>query len=96
MAAQDGNQGSGRIANVDENVKPADVDPRDNFGPVTVPEGKYFMMGDNRDQSYDSRYWGFVDRDAIRGRAMVIYWSWDGERKMPRFNRIGRIVHDGS
>ncbi|MGH7934604.1 MAG: signal peptidase I [Candidatus Binataceae bacterium] len=50
---------------------------RDYFGPVTVPAGKYFMMGDNRDRSYDSRFWGFVPRDNVEGRAMFIYWSWN-------------------
>ena len=54
--------------------------PRDNFGPVTVPEGKFFVMGDNRDQSYDSRYWGFADERDVKGKATFIYWSgmkWD-------------------
>ncbi|KHK01617.1 signal peptidase I [Desulfovibrio sp. TomC] len=64
---------------------------RDNFGPITVPAGKYFAMGDNRDESYDSRFWGFVDRDKIRGKAWVIYWSWDGPSDI-RFGRIGRMV----
>ena len=64
---------------------------RDNFGPITVPPGKYFAMGDNRDESYDSRFWGFVDKDKIRGKAWVIYWSWDGPADI-RFDRIGRIV----
>ncbi len=69
--------------------------PRDNFGPITVPAGKLFMMGDNRDRSYDSRFWGFVDDDDVEGRATVIYWSWDGEASsfIPiRWNRFGRIV----
>lgn len=54
--------------------------PRDNFGPVTVPEGKFFVLGDNRDQSYDSRYWGFADERDVKGKATFIYWSgmkWD-------------------
>jgi len=64
---------------------------RDNFGPVTVPEHKYFCMGDNRDESYDSRFWGFVDRDKIKGKAWVIYWSWNGIPNV-RFDRIGMLV----
>ena len=64
---------------------------RDNFGPITVPAGKYFVMGDNRDESYDSRFWGFVDKEKIRGKAWVIYWSWDGPSDI-RLGRIGRMV----
>jgi signal peptidase I len=64
---------------------------RDNFGPITVPPGKYFAMGDNRDESYDSRFWGFVDKDKIRGKAWVIYWSWDGPADI-RWSRIGNLV----
>ncbi|MBD3216830.1 MAG: signal peptidase I [candidate division Zixibacteria bacterium] len=50
---------------------------RDNSYPIVVPEGKYFMMGDNRDNSLDSRMWGFVDREQILGQALIIHWSWD-------------------
>jgi signal peptidase I len=54
------------------------ADVRERYGPVTVPPGEYFMMGDNRDNSQDSRYWGFLRRDYVKGRALVIYWSWEG------------------
>ena len=77
----------------DPQVYPLMVAPRDDFGPVTVPEKQLFVMGDNRDHSYDSRFWGFVDMDAVRGKALLIYWSWDSERHWPRWDRLGDIVH---
>ena len=61
----------------DGNVVDGFVRGRDNMPPVKVPEGKYFVMGDNRDRSYDSRFWGFVDEDAIIGKALFIYFSVD-------------------
>ena len=51
---------------------------RDNFGPVTVPAESYFCMGDNRDMSYDSRFWGTVPAHYVKGRAFLIYWSFGG------------------
>ncbi|MDR1545799.1 MAG: signal peptidase I [Deltaproteobacteria bacterium] len=59
-----------------------------NFGPVTVPEGHYFMLGDNRDFSNDSRGWGFVDASLLRGKAWRLYWSWDSTRGLPFFQRL--------
>jgi signal peptidase I len=66
--------------------------PRDNMLAVTVPQDRYFVMGDNRDRSYDSRFWRFVDRSAIKGLAFIKYWSWDSENFMPRWSRIGRLI----
>jgi len=65
---------------------------RDNFGPVTVPDHSYFMMGDNRDGSYDSRFWGYVHQDEILGKALIIYWSWNHETERPRLGRMGKIL----
>ena len=56
-------------------------DVRERYGPVRVPEGQYFVMGDNRDNSQDSRYWGFLPRHYIKGRALMIYWSYESGRE---------------
>jgi signal peptidase I len=77
---------------VDSLIIPGSVQPRDNFGPVTVPEGSLFVMGDNRDESYDSRFWGFVPMKDVLGKALVIYWSWNQEKNNVRLGRIGSIL----
>lgn len=82
---------------------PADANPypddpkvkqcRDQFGPFRVPPGRLFMMGDNRENSNDSRFWGTVPMDYVKGRAMFLYWSWDGQHFRPRWERLFRLIH---
>jgi signal peptidase I len=67
----------------DEPVLPEPYRSRDQYGPFTIPAGEYFTMGDNRDRSSDSRYWGTVPRSLIKGRAFMVYWSFEGEPPSP-------------
>ena len=71
---------------------PRDISPRDNYGPARVPPHSFFVMGDNRDSSLDSRFWGFVNTKAVEGKALVIYWSWNRERTLPRLGRMGNVI----
>jgi len=64
-------------------AQPGSQTPRDNFGPYRVPDDSYFMMGDNRDNSYDSRFWYAVPRDLVQGKAMMIHWSWATDDSAP-------------
>jgi signal peptidase I len=74
---------------------------RDNYGPIVIPEGYLFMMGDNRDNSADSRYWGYLSKKNIVGEASIIYWSWDANIPILdifdkiasiRWGRIGKLI----
>ena len=66
---------------------------RDFMPPIKVPAGAYFVMGDNRDRSYDGRFWGYVPEANIKGLAFIKYWSWDSQANWPRWDRIGRPIH---
>ncbi|HAR49013.1 signal peptidase I [Smithella sp. SCADC] len=77
----------------DNVIYPASIQPRDNFGPVTVPQKSIFVMGDNRDESLDSRFWGFVNLKDVEGKAFIIYWSWNREDHNLRWQRLGNLLH---
>jgi signal peptidase I len=83
-----------------ESESPKYQPTRDNWGPLTVPAGSYFMLGDNRDNSQDSRYWGFVERDQIRGEPWLVYYSSDHSLgaapswfRRIRWARLGTTIH---
>ena len=80
---------------IDPGLIEGSINPRDNFGPITVPQESFFVMGDNRDQSLDSRFWGYVSREKIRGKAFRIYWSWRGLgawTEWVRWDRLGKAI----
>lgn len=80
------------IAHKETEMIPASQNPRDNSEPQVVPAGTYFVMGDNRDRAYDSRFWGTVQKDKVKGTVKDIYWSWDKKTLSVRWNRIGMKV----
>ncbi|MBW1971461.1 MAG: signal peptidase I [Spirochaetes bacterium] len=80
----------------EKSIIPPNLQPRDYFGPILVPKGKLFVMGDNRDRSLDSRFWGFVDLKDVKGKALIIYFStepyWETHFLGVRWERIGKII----
>lgn len=73
-------------------IQPPGAGNLDYYGPVVIPPDHYFMMGDNRENSEDSRFRGFIASDQIKGKAEVLYWSWDPEGHHPRLGRLGDLI----
>ncbi|HYO77121.1 MAG TPA: signal peptidase I, partial [Thermoanaerobaculia bacterium] len=80
----------------DEEALPAAYRSRDHFGPFKVPDDQYFAMGDNRDHSSDSRFWGGVPRSLIKGRAFMVYWSYAGDPPAPSASVATRVRELGN
>jgi len=76
----------------DDRIIPGNFSTRDNLKKISIPDKKLFVMGDNRDNSHDSRFWGFVDLSEVKGEAFMIYWSWNREQFGVRWKRLGNLL----
>jgi len=81
------------VSHTERETLSGDLSPRDNFGPVKIPRGFLFLLGDNRDRSYDSRFFGAVAQSLVRGTVRSIYFSWDSKKRGVRWERIGAQPH---
>jgi signal peptidase I len=81
-----------QVSHKERDVIPKEQNPRDTFGPVKVPADALFVMGDNRDRSFDSRFWGCVPYARVKGQAFFTYWSWDPEERRVRWGRVGKRI----
>ncbi|HHZ82550.1 MAG TPA: signal peptidase I [Nitrospirales bacterium] len=83
------------VQHTDTRIFPADQHSRDTLGPITVSQDSYFILGDNRDQSLDSRFYGSVTREQVKGKVTSIYWSWDHDPPAHvRWDRIGKEIRN--
>lgn len=80
------------VVHQESDMIPARENPRDNFGPEVIPAGSFFVMGDNRDKSFDSRFFGPVTSDKVKGTVRTVYWSWDQKKSAVRWDRVGMNV----